>query len=180
MVFTKTLRRGGEPKRKHTHIHQKEEGFDMCQQAYLLPARDGPEGTLGVSHEYDGKTANDGPERSTRLTWATLAYSGVSQQHLHIVLPPPFSLFLPVCGQPMMAAFGRYLVFLMSLWVVVQEAMRVLSLHMSEWVHKEVATTSLSPWQWPELVWIKPQTCVSLGKKNCRFVFEIIFKTSNI
>lgn len=50
------------------NTHQKEEGFDMCQQAYLLPARDGPEGMLGVSHEYDGKSADDGPERSTRLT----------------------------------------------------------------------------------------------------------------
>lgn len=35
-------------KNTHTRTHEKEEGFDMCQQAYLLLARDDPEGTLGV------------------------------------------------------------------------------------------------------------------------------------
>lgn len=164
--------------KKHTHTRKKRDL--TCVNRLTCYRREMALKARWEFHEYEGKSADYGPERSARLTWATLAYSGVSQQHLLIVLIPQFFLFfLPVCGQPLMASFGRCLVFLMSLWVVVNEAMWIRSIHMSEWVHKEVGTMSLSTWQWPELIWIKPQTCIA-WEKECCFVFEIICKTSNI
>lgn len=109
-----------------------------------------------------------GAPASTEPHWLTAA--SASNTFTLFFSPNFFFLFfLPVCRQPLMASFGRYLVFLMSLWVVVNEATWIRSIHMSEWVHKEVGTMSLSTWQWPELIWIKPQTCIAWEKSAVLF-----------
>lgn len=43
---------------------KKREGFGMCQHAYLLPCREGPEGTMGVSHECDEPSPDNRPARA--------------------------------------------------------------------------------------------------------------------
>ncbi|KAK2876846.1 hypothetical protein Q8A67_020942 [Cirrhinus molitorella] len=43
---------------------KKREGFGMRQHAYLLPCREGPEGTMGVSHECDEPSPDNRPARA--------------------------------------------------------------------------------------------------------------------
>ncbi|ROL53923.1 hypothetical protein DPX16_19609 [Anabarilius grahami] len=48
----------------HEKKQKKIEGFSVCQHAYLLPCRDGPEGTMGVSHECDEPSPDNRPAKA--------------------------------------------------------------------------------------------------------------------
>ncbi|KAL1263960.1 hypothetical protein QQF64_004315 [Cirrhinus molitorella] len=52
---------------------KKREGFGMRQHAYLLPCREGPEGTMGVSHECDEPS----PDNRLREHCVHLSHTGL-------------------------------------------------------------------------------------------------------
>lgn len=92
----------------------------MCQHAYLLPCREGPEGTMGVSHECDEPSPDNRPTRalcSPEPHWLRVASTTNTFTFFYVFFPSASCL----CGPPLTVARSRGLVFLMSLWVVVRE-----------------------------------------------------------